>query len=96
MSHCIWIEDETQDRVEFGGDVEFGSEIEAIVAALEPIEESDLVEVLATWKQTRTATAQEKLNRRTPVRQCSNSTPIDKHALKPDLARLAGRPRCYN
>ena len=48
---------------------------------------------LATWKQTRTAMAQEKANRglRTPVRQHSNSTAIAQNAPKPDLARLAGR-----
>ena len=46
--------DEPQDHVDFGGDREFDSEIKAIVGALEPTEESDAVEVLATWKQTRT------------------------------------------
>ena len=60
---------ELQDPVDFGGDTEFESEIEAIVGALEPTEESDAIEVLSTWKQTRTAMTQEKLNRglRTPV-----------------------------
>ena len=87
------IEDETQDNVEFGDDDERKSEIEAIVGALERKEESDAIEVLATWKETRTAMAQEKLNRglRTPVRQHSNSTSIAMNAPKPDLARLAGR-----
>ena len=90
------VEDETQDHVEFGDDVEQESGIEAIVGALEPIEESDAIEVLATWKLTWTAMAQEKLNRglRTPARQHSNSTPVAKNAPKPDLARLAGRTRC--
>ena len=86
------IEDETQDHVEFGDDAELESELEAIARALEPMEESDAIEVLATWKQTRTAMVQEKLNRglRTPVRHHSNSTQ-SKNAPKPDLARLAGR-----
>ena len=81
------IEDEPKDHVEFGDDEELESEIEAIVGSLEPTEESDAIEVLTTWKQTRTAMAQEKLNRglRTPVRQHSNSTPIAKTAPKPDL-----------
>ena len=35
------------------------------MGALEPIEESDVIGVLATWQQTRTATAQKKLNRNT-------------------------------
>ena len=34
--------------MDFGGDAEFESEIEAIVGALEPKEEFDAVEVLAT------------------------------------------------
>ena len=51
------IEDETHDYVEFGDDAVLESEIEAIVAAQEPLEESDANEVLATWKQTRTAMA---------------------------------------
>ena len=54
-------EDETQDHVEFGDDSEFESELEAIVGALEPMEESDAIEVLATWKQIKTAMTQEKL-----------------------------------
>ena len=45
MEHVVWMNWKTQLIV---------SEIEAIVGALEPIEESDVVEVLATWKQTRT------------------------------------------
>ena len=92
------IEDETLDHVEFGDDAELGSEIEAIVGALETTEESDAIEVLATLKQTRTAMAQEKLSRGlgTPVRQHSNSTPTVKDAPKPDLARLAGRTRCFH
>ena len=62
------------------------------------MEESDAIEVLATWKQTRTAMTQEKLNRglRTPVYQHSNSTTVTKNVPKPDLAKLAGRMRCYN
>ena len=69
------IEDETQDLVEFGDDVELESEIAAIVGGLEPIEGIDALEVLATRKQTRTAMVQEKLNRRlrTPVRQDSEA-----------------------
>ena len=51
------------DHVEFGDDAEVESETEAIVGAQESLEESDANEVLATWKQARTATAQEKLNR---------------------------------
>ena len=41
---------------------------------------------------------QEKLNRglRTPVYQHSNSTTVTKNVPKPDLAKLAGRMRCYN
>ena len=87
------IEEETQDHVEIEDDDERESEIEALVGALERKEESDAIEVLATWKETRTAMAHEKLNRglRTPVRQHSNRTPIAKHVPKPDLARLAGR-----
>ena len=42
----------------FGDDTEFESEIKAIVDAQEPT-----FEVLATWKQTRTAMTQEKLRR---------------------------------
>ena len=91
-------EDELQDDVDFGGDTEFESEIEAIVGALETMEESDGTDVFATWKQTRTAMTQEKLNRglRTPVYQHSNSTSVTKHVAIPDLAKLAGRTRCYN
>ena len=65
------VEDHPQDH---GGDTELESEIEAVVGALEPIEESDAVEVLATWKQTRTAMTQEKLSRglRTPTHQFSD------------------------
>ena len=65
--------------------------------ALEPTEESDAVEVLATWKHTRTAMNQEKLNRglRTPVYQHSNRTSITRNFLKPDLAQLAGRSRSF-
>ena len=79
-----WTEDETQDYVAFGDDAE--------------LEGAKLFEVLLTWRQTRTAMAQEKLSRglRMPVRQHSKSTPIVKNAPKPDLARLAGRTRCYN
>ena len=44
------IEKETQDHVEFGDDDERESEIEALVGALERKEESDAIEVLATWK----------------------------------------------
>ena len=91
--------DDLEDRVEdeLGGDAEFESAIEAIVGALEPIEESDAVEVLASWKQTRTATNQEKLNRdlRTPVYQHSNSTSIARNFPKPDLAKFACRIRWY-
>ena len=60
------VEDETQDHVEFGDDAEFESEIEAIVGALEPTEESDATEVLATWKQTRTAMAHSRTVRQSP------------------------------
>ena len=42
------IEGGTQDHVEFGSDIELESEIEAIVGALEPTEESDAIEVLPT------------------------------------------------
>ena len=56
------VEDEPQDHMDFGSDAEFESEVEAIVAALRPISESDAVEVPATWKQTRMAMTQEKLN----------------------------------
>ena len=52
------IEDETQDHVEFWDDAELDSDIEAIVGALEPVQES-----VAIWKQTRMAIAREKLNR---------------------------------
>ncbi|CAK0862474.1 unnamed protein product [Prorocentrum cordatum] len=38
-------------------------EIDAIVQAAEPIDEADAVEILATWKQTRTAMTKEKLDR---------------------------------
>ena len=78
--------------MDLGGDTEFESEIEAVVGALEAIEESDAIEALATWKQTRAAMAQEKLNRglRTPVHQHSNSTSVTKNVPKPDLANLAG------
>ena len=44
-------EDELQDHAEFGGDTEFESEIEALVGAFEPIEESDAIAVLATWQR---------------------------------------------
>ena len=93
-----WIEDETQDHVEFGDDAELESEIEAIVGGLEPIEESDAIEVLATWKKNQDGMAQEKLNLglTTPVRQNSNSTSIAKNVPKPDLARLAGCTRSYS
>ena len=57
------VTDGTQDHVEFGGDAEFESETEAIVGALGPIEESDAIEVFATWKQTRTATTREAQSR---------------------------------
>ena len=42
------VEDEPQVHVAFGGDAEFESKIEAIGGALEPTEEIDAVEVLAT------------------------------------------------
>ena len=87
------IEGETQDHVEFGDDAELESEIGAIEGALEPLEESDTIEVLATLKQTRTAMTQEKLSRglRAPVRQHTNSTSVTKCSPKPDLARMVGR-----
>ena len=67
------VEDETQYHVEFGDDAEF-----EFVGVLEPIEEREAVEVLATWKQTKTAMTQEKLKRGLPVRQHLNSTSITK------------------
>ena len=69
------VEDEPQDHVDFGSNAEFQSEVEAIVGAPESIEESDAVEVLATWKQTRTATNQEKLSRRLRVRNFPEPDP---------------------
>ena len=45
------VEDELRDHVNFGGDAELESDIETIVGALGPIEESDAVEVLTTWKR---------------------------------------------
>ena len=46
-----------------GGDAELDSEIKAAVGALESIEETDAVEVLATWKETRMAITQKNLSR---------------------------------
>ena len=82
------VEAEPQDHVDLGSDAEFEPEIEAIVGALEPREESDTVEVLATWTQTRRAMNQEKLNRglTRPVYHNSSSTSINKKFPKPDLA----------
>ena len=76
--------------MDFAGDVELESEIEAIVAgALEPTEEHDAVEVLAAWKQTGSAIKQEKLSRglKTPVYPNSNNTASTGNFPKPDLAR---------
>ena len=81
------VEDELQDHVGFQDDAEFESEIEAIVGALEPIGESDAVEVLTTWKQTRMAMNQEKA-------QSGHDKSTTRNFLKPDLAKLAGRTRC--
>ena len=59
------VEDETQDHVQFGDDAEYEFDMEAVVGALGPIEESDAIEFLATWQQTRTDTgeAQSKAER---------------------------------
>ena len=42
---------------------ELEHEIEAMIAGAEPIEESDAVEVLATWRPTRTAMIQARVSR---------------------------------
>ena len=44
-------------------DDELDREFDDIVAAAEPIEEAEAVEVLATWRQTHAAMTQEKLDR---------------------------------
>ncbi|CAK0911130.1 unnamed protein product, partial [Prorocentrum cordatum] len=48
---------------EEGAEDDVTQEIDAIVQAAEPIEESDAVEILATWKQTRVAMNKERLDR---------------------------------
>ena len=84
-----------QEHVDFGGDVELEFESEAVVGALEPIQKSDAVAVLPTWKQTMN---QEKLTRglRTPVKQHSSNTSVTRNLPKPDLAKVAGRARCFD
>ena len=52
-----------EDDPETQGDTEAEREIEAIIAGVEPIEESDAVEVLTTWRHTRTAVTLDKLTR---------------------------------
>ena len=89
------VEHEPQDLVDFGDDAEFESEIEAVVGALQPVEDSDAVEVLATRKQTRKAVTQEKLSRGWE-HLCANAQTARQSARtfpKPDLAELAGRTR---
>ena len=51
------------DDQETAVDPEVEHEIGSIIAGLLPIEESGAVEVLATWRQTRTAMTQKKLIR---------------------------------
>ena len=55
-------ESDAQDGQATVVDPEVGTSTEAMIAGLQPIEESDAVEVLA-WRQTRTAKRREKLTR---------------------------------
>ena len=62
------VEDEPQDHTDFRGVAEFESEIEATVGALEPIEESDAVEVLAVWKENQDCQDTGKAQSRAPAK----------------------------
>ena len=68
-------------------------EIESINAGLEPIEEKDAVDVLAAWRQTRTAMTHEILTRGlhpTGVVKPGNTVETYNNASKQDLVRLGG------
>ena len=92
------VEEEPQENVDPGGDTELESEMGAIVGALGPIEESDAIKALGTWKQTGAAMAREKLDRelKAPVYQNPTSARSARNAQKPDLTKLASRTRCHN
>ena len=92
------IEDETQDHVSSGMTLNLNPKLRPSWEHWNSWKKVTQSKFLRPAKQTRTAMAQEKLSQglRTPARQHSNSTPTVKNAPKPDLARLAGRTRCYN
>ena len=80
-------------------DPEVEHEIEAVVTGLEPSEEGDAVEVLATWRSTRTSMTQENSTRGClrPAGVVKLGSPAEAHknTLRQDLARLSGRTPCY-
>ena len=80
-----------QDDPQMTADPQVESEIVPRIAGLEWVEKSDAVDVLAT-RQTRTAMTQEKLTRGPRQTGAVNHW----SASKQDLARLAGRTRCYS
>ena len=90
---------EVEDGQETVVDLEVEHEIEAVVTGLEPSEESDAVEVLATWRSTRTSMTQENSTRGClrPAGVVKLGSPAEAHknALRQDLARLSGRTSCY-
>ena len=91
---------EVEDGQETVVDPEVEHEIEAVVAGLvEPSENSDAAEVLATWRSTRTLMTQENSTRGclrpAGVVKLGGTAEAHKNALRQDLARLSGRTPCY-
>ena len=84
-----------EDGQETVVDPEVEHEIEAVVAGLEPSEEGDAVEVLATWRSTRTSMTQENSTRGclrpAGVVKLGSTAEAHKNALRQDLAQLSGR-----
>ena len=89
------VEDEPQDHVDFGGDAEFESEIEAIMAALEPIEGSGAVESSCDLETNQNGHDSGDAQSRSE-NTCVPTLKRHKNFPKPDLAKLAGRARCHN
>ncbi|CAK0868212.1 unnamed protein product [Prorocentrum cordatum] len=66
-----------------GAEDDVTREIDAIVQAAEPIDESDAVEILATWKQTRVAMNREKLDRGLKCFRCKKIGDFNKDCKEP-------------
>ena len=75
-------------------DAEVEHEIEDKIEGVEAIAESDAVEVLATWRQKRTATQEKLTLGLRPARTTKPEIVAGKCASMEVLARLAGGPRC--